>query len=182
MTAVYRHCERIEAIHPFLHRGMGCFASLHPSYGNGISRRRLCDGVLAGEQVKQRALDRGLPGRRADLGAEQVGDVEHVAGAFAEGRDMGGGNVEVELRDRGRQLIQQAGAVEAGDLDHGVAVRPLIVDDDLGLDHERAHLAAGGRLAGHHLGQPQFAFQHLLDHLADAGRAPALVLVAVVFP
>src|SRR5205807_2215736 len=84
-------------------------------------------------------------------------DVEHVARAFAEGRDMGGGNVEVELRDRGRQLIQQAGAVEAGNLDHGVAVRPLIVDGDLRLDHESAHLAAVGRLAGHHLGQPPLA-------------------------
>jgi hypothetical protein len=38
--------------------------------------------------MDQRALDRGLPRRRVDLGAEQVGDVKHVAGAFAEGRDM----------------------------------------------------------------------------------------------
>src|SRR6185436_18342343 len=95
-------------------------ASLHPSYGTGVSRRRLRDVVFAGEQMNQRALDRGLPGRRVDLGAEQVRHVEYVAGAFAEGGDMGGGNVEVELRDRGGQLIQQAGAIEAGDLDHGV--------------------------------------------------------------
>src|SRR5438445_8673765 len=89
-------------------------------------RRRLRDVVFAGEQMNQRALDRGLPGRRVDLGAEQVGDVEHVARAFAEGRDMGGGNVEVELRDRGGALIQQAGAVEAGDLDPAVAVLLLV--------------------------------------------------------
>src|SRR6185369_8317867 len=108
------------------------------------SRRRLRDVVFTGEQMNQRALDRSLPGRRVDLGAEQVGDVEHVAGAFAEGRDMGGGDVEVELRDRGRQLIQKARSVEAGDLDHGIAVRPLVVDGDLRLDHEGAHLAAVG--------------------------------------
>src|ERR1700704_2197931 len=68
-------------------------------------RRRLRDRFFVGEQMDQRALDRGLPGRRVDLRAEQVGDVEHVAGALAEGRDMGGGNVEVELRDRRGQLI-----------------------------------------------------------------------------
>ena len=33
------------------------------------------------------AFDRGLPRRRIDLRAEQVGDVEHVTGALAEGRD-----------------------------------------------------------------------------------------------
>src|SRR5438445_1822977 len=101
-------------------------ASLHPSCRTGVSRRRLRDVVFTGEQMNQRALDRGLPGRRVDLGAEQVGDVEHVARAFAEGRDMGGGNVEVELRDRGGALIQQAGAVEAGDLDPAVAVLLLV--------------------------------------------------------
>ena len=132
--------------------------------------------------MDQRALDRGLPRRRVDLRAEQVGDIEHVAGALAEGRDMGRGDVEVELRDRGGQLIQQAGPVEAGDLDHGVAVRPLVVDGHFRLDHERPRLAAAGGAARHHFGQPQFAFQHLLDHLADPRRAPALVLVAVVFP
>lgn len=67
--------------------------------------------------MQQRALDRGLPGRRGDLGAEQVGDIEHVAGALAEGRDMRRGDVEVELRGRGGQLVEQAGEVEAGDLD-----------------------------------------------------------------
>lgn len=51
-------------------------------------RRRLRGLVLARGQMQRRALDRGLPGRRRDLGAEQVGDIEHVAGAFAEGRDM----------------------------------------------------------------------------------------------
>src|SRR5206468_2546339 len=51
-------------------------ASLHPSYrtpaNDGVSRRRLRDVVFAREQMNQRALDRGLPGRRVDLGAEQI--------------------------------------------------------------------------------------------------------------
>jgi len=34
----------------------------------------------------------------------------------------------------------------------------------------------------HHFGQPQLAFQHLLDHFADPGGSASLVLVAVVFP
>src|SRR3954454_24843660 len=69
--------------------------------------RRLLRGVAVGEQVDQRALDRDLAGWRGDLGAEQVGDVEHVAGALAEGGDMRRGDVEVELRDRGGELVQQ---------------------------------------------------------------------------
>src|SRR5207245_7225051 len=77
-------------------------------------RRRLRDVVFAGEQMNQRALDRGLPGRRVDLGAEQVGEVEHVAGALAEGREVGRGAVGVGLRARGRELVRQAGAVPAG--------------------------------------------------------------------
>src|SRR4051794_12962327 len=118
MTAVYvslfpRHCERSEAIYLSPDLSVHCVAALAMTRRErGATkqlRRRLRDVIFAGEQMNQRALDRGLPGRRVDLGAEQVGDIEHVAGAFAEGRDMGGGNVEVELRDRGRQLIQQAG-------------------------------------------------------------------------
>src|SRR5580765_6946714 len=65
---------------------------------NSRSRRRLRDVILAGEQMDQRALDRGLPGRRVDLRAEQIRHVEHVAGALAKGRDMGRGDIEVELR------------------------------------------------------------------------------------
>ena len=45
----------------------------------------------------QCALDRGLAGRGVDLCAQEVSDVEHVAGTLAEGRDMGGGDVEIEL-------------------------------------------------------------------------------------
>src|SRR5665213_300683 len=69
-------------------------------------RRGLLGDVVGDQEMDQRALDRGLPGRRIDLRAEQVGDVEHVAGALAEGRDMGGSDVEDELRGLGGQLIQ----------------------------------------------------------------------------
>src|ERR1700691_596863 len=68
--------------------------------GTTLSRRRLRRGLFVGEQMDQRALDRGLPRRRVDLRAEQIGDIKHVAGALAEGGDMGGGDVEVEFRDR----------------------------------------------------------------------------------
>src|SRR4051794_6156173 len=91
-------------------------ASLRSWRATKASRRRLFLGFAVGEQMNQRALDRGLPGRRVDLRAEQVGNIKHVAGALAEGRYMGGGDVEVEFRDRGGELIQQARAVEAGNL------------------------------------------------------------------
>src|ERR1700733_4466199 len=81
----------------------GAFSSREPvstSLENALSRR-----LFAGEQMQQRAADRGLSCRRRDLRAQQIRDVEHVAGAFAEGRDMGGGDVEVELRDRRRQFV-----------------------------------------------------------------------------
>src|SRR3979409_2233266 len=114
------------------------------------SRRRLRRRrFLIGEQMEQRALDRGLPRRRVDLRAEQVGDVEHVAGALAEGRDMGRGDVEVELRNRRRQLIQKAWPVEAGHLDHGVTVRPLIVDGHFRLDRERPYVVRVVRAGPH---------------------------------
>src|SRR5229473_904720 len=65
--------------------------------------------LVGREQMEQRAFDRGLTRRRIDLRAQEVGDIEHVAGALAKRRDVGGGDIEIELRDRGRQLIQQAG-------------------------------------------------------------------------
>src|SRR5713226_9913434 len=87
-------------------RGNFIVGSLYRLVDGCRSRRGLRHVFVIGEQMDQRALDRGLPRRRVDLGAEQVGDIKHVAGALAEGRDMGGGDVEVEFRDRGGQLIQ----------------------------------------------------------------------------
>src|SRR3954452_21811492 len=77
------------------------------------SRRRLRLGLVAGEQMNQRALDRSLPGGGADLGTEQIRDVEHVAGALREGRHMSRGDIEVEFRDPRGQFVQQPRPVEA---------------------------------------------------------------------
>src|SRR5262249_57134697 len=92
------------------------------------SRRRALGPLLnlrrgGREQGDERALDGRLPRRRGDLRPEQIGDVEHVDHALAEGRHVGGGDVEGKLRQGRRQLEQQAGAIEPGDLDHGVAAR-----------------------------------------------------------
>ncbi len=80
------------------------------------------------QQLDQRALDRRLAGRLVDLRADQIRDVEHVDHALAERRHMGRGDVEPEPGDGRGQLVEQAGAVEPDHLDHGVAVRPLIVE------------------------------------------------------
>src|ERR1700753_1989114 len=61
------------------------------------SGRRVSRCLVAGKQMYQRALDRRLPRRRADLRTQEIGDIEHVAGTFAEGRDMGRSDVEIEL-------------------------------------------------------------------------------------
>ena len=118
-------------------------------------RRDLGCGRLLGrrEQLQQRALDRHLARRRGDLRAEQVGHVEHVDHALAERRDMRRGDVEAELRQRRGQLVEQARPVEAGHLDHRVAVGPLVVDGDLGLEREGLEPALGGRAPRHHLRQ-----------------------------
>src|ERR1700722_12483344 len=110
--------------------------------------------------MKERTADSGLSRRRRNLRAQEIGDVEHVAGALAEGRDMGGSDIEVELRDRRRQFVQQTRTVEAGNLDHGVAVRPLIVDRYFRLNNKRTRLAAtAGSAPRHHLRQPEFALE-----------------------
>src|SRR4029079_18184643 len=102
--------------------------------------------VLAGcKECDQGTLDRGWPGRGGDLRAHQVRHVENVHYAFAECGDMCGGNVEVELGQRCREFIEQAGSIEARDLDHRVAVRPLVVDGDRRLHRESADTAFGWR-------------------------------------
>src|SRR5215831_20672036 len=65
--------------------------------------RRLRSGC---EQPHQGALDRGVATRREDLRTEEIGDVEHVDGALAERRHMGGGDVEIELGQRGGQVVE----------------------------------------------------------------------------
>ena len=79
----------------------------------------------------------GSPPRGAavgDLVADEIGHVEDVDRPLAEGRDMGRGDVEVEVGDRPREVVEEARPVEAGGLDHGELVRQRIVDADLGLE------------------------------------------------
>src|SRR5262245_5639731 len=86
-----------------------CYAVLLCSLGFAARR---------GEQGEQWTLDRGLACRRRDFGAEQVGDVEHIDHPFAEGSDMGRGDVEVELRQCRRQFVEETRPVETGHFDH----------------------------------------------------------------
>ena len=78
--------------------------------------------------------------------------------------------------------IQQAGPVEAGHLDHGVAVRPLIVDGDFRLDRERLQprpwRPRAWRPPPAAAACPRSTFS--ID-LADARGAARLVLVAIEF-
>src|SRR5687767_15563356 len=64
------------------------------------------------------ALPIYLAGRRGDLRAEQIGDIEHVDHALAECRNMRRGDVEAELRQRGGQFVQQSGTVQARSEEH----------------------------------------------------------------
>src|SRR5262245_28470842 len=136
--------------------------------GGGRAWGRLTRGGFGGfgfvrEQRNQRALDRGLARRRTDLRAHQVRDVEHVDHALAERRNVRGCDIEIELRERRRQLVQKPCAVEPGDLDHRVAVRPLIVDGDGWLYGKGADAALRRRALGHDVRQSQLAAQRFLD-------------------
>ena len=106
---------------------------------------RLGLGGLAVEGGAQAAADRRLAAGIGDLVADEIGHIEDVDGALAEGDDMRRGDVEIEVGDRPRQVVEQAGTVEAGRLDGGELVRPGVVDEDAGLQRERAKAGAALR-------------------------------------
>ena len=78
------------------HAGPPCLTPVSRAPG-GL--RRLGRGLRAVEGGEQPAADRRLAGRVGDLVADEVGHIEDVDGALAEGRDMGRGDVEVEVGD-----------------------------------------------------------------------------------
>jgi hypothetical protein len=55
---------------------------------------------------QQMPLDRRLPRRRGDLRPRQIRHVKRIDRLLAEGDDMGGADVEVELRERGGQVVE----------------------------------------------------------------------------
>ena len=111
--------------------------------------------------------------------AREIRDVEHVDGLLAEGRDVRRGDVEEEVGQRARQLVEQARPVAPGHLDHGELIGERIVDDDLRLDRE-GHDAARRRAAlGQQILEPDVAAQQAPDHVADAAAAAELVLVVL---
>ena len=80
---------------------------LVPAVRAAGTRRAACRGCCAGA-----ACD-------LDLMAGEVGDVEDVDRLLAIGADMGRADGEVEVGDGAGELVQQARAVEARDLDDG---------------------------------------------------------------
>ena len=111
-----------------------------------IRRPWLATGACAGLARRWRAvpssvairplLDAGKARRVVDLLAGQVGDVEGVDDLFAEGGDVGRGNVERQIGQRTGDLRQQAGSVEALDLDDREAVGERVADLGARLDPE----------------------------------------------
>ncbi len=65
-----------------------------------------------------------------DLVAEQILHVEDVDDLLAVGRDFGARYLQVELRQRARQIEQQARPVAAIDLDDRVRAARRVVDED----------------------------------------------------
>ena len=59
-------------------------------------------GFPRAEEIEQRFTNGGLPGQMAHFAASQIRHIENVDRLFAKGHDMGGGDVEVELANRGR--------------------------------------------------------------------------------
>ena len=64
-------------------------------------------GVWALKQRQQLGLDLRLAGLVVDLGAGQIGDVEHVDRLLAEGGDLRRGDVEVEAEQRFGDVVEQ---------------------------------------------------------------------------
>ena len=121
------------------------------------------------------ALTRGID----HFGARQIGDVKSIDRLFAECDNMGGGDIEVQPRQSQGQIEQQAGAVEAGNLDDAVHMRQAVVDDDI-----RRHIEGFGArnrrigLDGDEFVKPDFAAKGLFD---GAGYAFAWFYTAVLF-
>ena len=117
-----------------------------------------------------------------DLRARQVGDIEHVDGLFAEGGDVGRGDVEVEIGTALRSGVEQADAVKTVDLDHREAVREVLSMMTRGVHREGLDrgLSRPGTSAGI-VAQAQLARAGAWRWFADALGAAALVLVVVEF-
>src|SRR5215813_10681268 len=92
---------------------------------------------------------------------------------------MCGRAVEVEPGERGGELEQETGTIEPGDLHHGVAVRPVVVDRHLGLDCERLDAALRRWALRQQVRNLDGAGERLLDGVGDARSAPSLVLIVI---
>src|SRR5262249_52548371 len=93
--------------------------------------------------------------------------------------DMGRADVEGKLRQSPGQLEQQAGTIEPGHLDHGVAARPAIVDVYLGQQCESIEPRPRGFPFGHDLRQLEVAAQGLFDRIGHACGPASFVGVEV---
>src|SRR5680860_699649 len=97
------------------------------------SRDELCF-VAHGKRLQQPLADGALAAFARDLLAGEIGHVEHIDGLLAEGRDMSRGDVEIEIGDLARHIVQQTRTVEPVDLDHRERVGQRIVEHHLRLD------------------------------------------------
>src|SRR5271163_5097883 len=131
------------------------------------------------ENGQQMPANRRLAARRHDLGAREVGYIERIDRLFTKGHDMGGPDVQIELRKGGSEVVEKARTVEPGNLEHGVAIRKRIVDHDLRLDGERSGARVGATLGGDDFADFDLAAQRLFDRTGHAPAASQLVLVAV---
>ena len=95
-----------------------------------------------GKRLQQPLANGRLAALAGDLLAGEIGHVEHVDRLLAEGGDMRRGDVEIEIGDLARHVIEQAGAVEPVDLDDGQRIGQRVVDRHLRLDGEGREPAA----------------------------------------
>ena len=89
---------------------------------------------------------------------------------------MGRGNVEIEIGNLARDVVEEARTVEPVDLDHGERIRERIVDDHLWLDAEGRQPRFGLASHGDDFGQPRLAREQALDRRRDPLGAPLFIL------
>src|SRR5438874_1571843 len=72
---------------------------------SGMSGRYCSGRGLRHQDSGEPVLDLPTAAFAYDLGAGEVGDIEHIDRPFAEGRDVGGGDIEIEAVERLGQFI-----------------------------------------------------------------------------
>src|SRR5207244_3262240 len=116
-----------------------------------------------------------------DFLPDEIGHIKAIDDLLAKRGDARRLDVERQIRENRGDFRQEAGAVEAFDLDDGELVRQAVGDRHRWRDDEGLVLAAVLGAGGDDFRQAFAAGKHVLDHLADGAGASQLVRIVGEF-